>query len=666
MKPAKTAKDNISRQDLIDALPIGIYRTTPDGRLIDANPALVELLGFPDRESLLAIRVTELFPDLLERQKELKLLQDSQVLQSYEMRLRRYDGRVIWVSDHARAVPDSKGGIAFYEGSLIDVTARRTAEEALHKLNQELDQRIRERTAALEKEIHERQRAETSLRESEQKFRLLFEESQDAIFFASLQDRLLDINRAGVELFAFRDRDEMLKTRISSLFKNPEELVELTGTIERTGSVRDYEIIARRRDGSLMTLLNTANAVRDRDGRLLFIMGMLRDITQKRKLEKQLFQAQKMEAVGLLASGVAHDFNNLLTVILGNVELGLLRSAANDPAASVLNRIRDAAEKASVLTQKLLAFSRQQMLYMGQVHVGKLLRNFQPILERLVGPDIDLRISVSASAGYVWADPGALEQVIMNLAVNAREAMAQGGRLEIKISSRRTDDKFLASFPFFKPGPYIKITVSDNGCGMNKATLAKVFEPFFTTKSTGTGLGLSVVFGIVKQHKGYVLIKSKPGCGSRFDVYLPSRQITAETREELKPGKDLTSGKGVILLAEDDETVREVLYKLLSGLGYSVILAADGEEARQLFFRAERRIDLLIFDIVMPHLSGPQAYAAIKAHSPGIPVLLLSGISAESRKNHLNDFPDLPVLLKPVNMVEFSFKVHELIATRRI
>lgn len=626
----------------------------------------MKLLGFPDRKSLLATRVTDLFPDLLERQNEQRLLHDRQVLQSYEMRLRRYDGRIIWVSDHARAIPDHNGDIAFYEGSLIEVTARRNAEEALKKLNQELDQRIRERTAALENEICERRRAESSLRESEQKFRLLFEESQDAIFFASLQDRLLDINRAGVELFAFHNRNEMLKTRISSLFKDPEELIELTRTIEMKGSVKDYEIIARKRDGSPMNLLNTANAVRDSDGRLLFIMGVLRDITQKRKLEKQLFQAQKMEAVGLLASGVAHDFNNMLTVILGNVELGLLRSSTHDPAASVLNRIREAAEKASVLTQKLLAFSRQQMLYMGQVHVGKLLRNFQPILERLVGSEIDFRVSISAKAGFVWADPGALEQVIMNLVVNAREAMTEGGRLEIKVSSRQTDDKFLASFPFFKPGPYIRITLSDNGCGMDRATMAKVFEPFFTTKSSGTGLGLSVVFGIVKQHKGYVLVKSKPGRGSRFDVYLPCRQRDPAVPENLKSSKDLTTGKGVILLAEDDETVRDVLQKLLSGLGYSVMLAADGEEARQLFFKAERRIDLLIFDIVMPRLSGPQAYAAIQAHTPGIPVLLLSGISEESRKTHLREFPNLPVMLKPVNMVEFSFKVHELIATRQI
>jgi len=662
----KRRRDSEQYSTLFNSIPVGVYRTTPDGRFMDANPALVELLGFPDKETLLRTNVADLFPDLRERQSEQQLLQNNEVVQSFEMRLRRYDGEVIWVTDNARVVHDETGKAAYYEGSLVDVTSRKNAEEALKKLNEELDSRIRERTATLEQEIVERRRIESSLRESERKYRLLFEESQDVIYFASMNGYFLDINQAGIDLFGFRSKEEFLKVDMYSFFTRTQEMAELNRALEEQGKIKDFEMIGRRRDGSLVNLLNTASAVRDQQGKTLFIRGILRDITANRKLEKQLFQAQKMEAVGLLASGVAHDFNNLLTVIMGNVELGLMRSKPEEPVSLILRRIKDASEKATVLTQKLLAFSRQQMLYMGQVHVGKLLRNFSPILERLVGPEIDFSIEIEAEPEHIWADPGALEQVVMNLIVNAREAMPQGGPLSLRVSSLQTDKPFLNRFPFVKPGRYIRISVIDSGSGMDARIQSKIFEPFFTTKTSGTGLGLSVVFGIVKQHKGYVMVDSKPGQGARFDVYLPCRlegrtSVLSEVTE-----KDLAPGKGVVLLAEDDEGVREVLCNLLRGLGYSVLLACDGEEARQLFFNAKKRVDLLILDIIMPRLNGPQACEEIRAHVPDIPVLIISGYGKETRERHLPPGSNLPLLLKPINMVEFSLKIRELIASRPI
>ncbi len=777
-----------SHRALFENLPVAIYRTTPGDEIVDANPAMVALLGYPDRESLLRTRLGDIFPDAGQRRDEHRQLQAGGGTARYEIRLRRRDGRFIWVEDHARTITDGEGRIAGFEGVLVDITARRQVEEALHssemdyrrlfesahdaivvfdpgpgetildanaqaadlygfsrdeligmslerisknvergrersritmqdgvlrnfetvhfhrdgremvieinaarvkfqdrpailsinrdiserkcaeeelrRLNEELDRRVRERTVKLEREVAERGRVEASLRESERKYRTLFEESKDAIFFSTPAGGLIDINPAGAELFGYGSPAEMIQAGVLAIYRTLQERQSFIDQIERDGFVKERETVMIHRDGRLLQLLETATAERDAGGRTVLYRGILRDVTNQRKLEQQLFQAQKMEALGLLAGGVAHDFNNLLTVILGNIEIGLMRLPQSDPGRHTLERIREASEKATALVQKLLAFGRQQVLRMGQVNPAALLRNFDPVLQRLIGEDIELSLELDADVELVWADPGAMEQVIMNLVVNAREAMPDGGQLTIQAGNAELDDEMCRRFPFVKPGRYVRLSVKDSGVGMDEVTQKRVFEPFFTTKTSGTGLGLPVVFSIVKQHKGYVIVSSRPGSGARFDVYLPVGLKTRVPESAVRRDVAIDRGRGMILLVEDDESVRSVLGTFLEGLGYTVRQAEDGEQAMNVFSTASATFDLLVMDIVMPRLSGPKVCELARQMRPDLPVLYISGYAQEVRERYLAPGSTVPLMLKPVKLPELSARVRELLAAR--
>jgi len=400
--------------------------------------------------------------------------------------------------------------------------------------------------------------------------------------------------------------------------------------------------------------------LRDEDGKLTGVIEVARDVTDHRKLEEQLRQSQKMEAVGQLAGGVAHDFNNILTAVIGYGNILMMKMAADDPLRSNVEQILSAAEKAARLTHSLLAYSRKQIINLKPVSVNETVNDVLKLLLRIIGEDIELKTELSQEDLIVLADSGQIGQVLINLAANARDAMPQGGVLTITTWAAELKDHEQSA-----PGQYAAIEVADTGAGMSKEIVEKIFDPFFTTKEPGkgTGLGLAIVYGIVKQHNGYVTVKSEEGQGSTFTIYLPAALLAPTAVREEKP-EPPPGGSETILVAEDDAGVRNLTRDLLSDLGYKVILAEDGEEAVDVFAKHRDEIDLVILDVIMPKKNGQEAYEAMTALAPGFKVLFTSGYAADIIKSRAAFEQGVNFLKKPVSPLELLTTVRRILDRR--
>jgi nitrogen-specific signal transduction histidine kinase/CheY-like chemotaxis protein len=395
------------------------------------------------------------------------------------------------------------------------------------------------------------------------------------------------------------------------------------------------------------------------------MVGTVQDITERRQLEEQLRQAQKMEAIGRLAGGVAHDFNNLLTVIIGNSEFLLQRYANNDELKRGVKPIIDASERATALTRQLLAFSRQQILQPRILNLNGVVADIEKMLRRLIGEDIDLVVVPGTELGLIRADRGQLEQVIMNLAVNARDAMPQGGKLTIETSNIYLDEGYAHRHIAVAPGPYVMLTVSDTGIGMNPAIQARIFEPFFTTKEMGkgTGLGLATVHGIVNQSEGHIWVYSEPNEGSTFKIYLPQvKQARAELDQQKQPEVATLSGSETILLVEDDEAVRDLIRNILIGYGYTILEASYGHEAMAVCQQYPGTIHLLLTDVIMPGgMDGSELAEQLVLLSPQIKVLYMSGYPGEAIAHRSNLVPNTSFISKPFSPTILGQKVREVL-----
>ncbi|MDB4932105.1 MAG: domain S-box protein, partial [Myxococcaceae bacterium] len=384
----------------------------------------------------------------------------------------------------------------------------------------------------------------------------------------------------------------------------------------------------RRRDGGLVWTRVSLSAHRDADGRAAHFIAVIEDVTERRALEAQVRQACKMDAVGQLASGVAHDLNNLLSVVLSYSEMLAADLPAGDPERADLDEIHGAGRRASDLTRQLLAFSRQQVLQPRVVDLNEVIVGMERMLRRLIGAEVELTATRLPGLRKVLVDPGQMEQVIMNLAVNARDAMPRGGRLTIETTEAALDAAFAAAHPGLKPGPHVVLSVTDTGFGMDAATQARIFEPFFTTKEVGkgTGLGLATVFGIVRQSGGAVVVSSEPGAGATFRVYLPlqARDLSAGPASVV-PGNAAPRGTETVLLVDDDERVRAVARTILRRSGYVVLEAQGGGDALLLCEQHPAEIDLLLTDVVMPRMRGPELAARLLPLRPAMRVLYMSG-----------------------------------------
>jgi PAS domain S-box-containing protein len=397
---------------------------------------------------------------------------------------------------------------------------------------------------------------------------------------------------------------------------------------------REHRII--RRDGEVRYILARARVIRDDSGRIIRRYGANQDITQRKQseeerthLESQLLQSQKMEAIGTLAGGIAHDFNNILTVISGFGSLLQMDIPEDDPKKAYIDQILASSEKAAQLTQGLLAFSRKQQISLKLVDINNIIRATSKLLKTLLTEDIELKTKLSEEISIVMADASQMDQILFNLAANARDAMPQGGAFTLETKIVELDDDFIRIHGYGESRKYVLLSVSDTGIGMDEATKSKIFDPFFTTKEVGkgTGLGLSTVYGIVKQHNGYVTVYSEPGRGTTFHIYLPL--INEIVREEKKAQTPVKGGYETILIAEDDDAVRGLIKTVLTEHGYSIIEAVDGEDAIERFTKTEKRIDLLILDTVMPKKNGREVYDEIRKIKPDCKAIFTSGYTRD-------------------------------------
>ncbi|MFI5180384.1 MAG: PAS domain S-box protein [Thermoanaerobaculia bacterium] len=501
-----------------------------------------------------------------------------------------------------------------------------------------------------------------SLQRSEEKYRLFFEEDLAGHFISTREGRLLACNPAFARTLGFASVEEAMASNMESLYPGPDERKKF---LDRLGSERRLERLGlelRRRDGRPVYVRENALGTFDKKGRLVEIHGFFLDETERRRAEQELRQAQKMDAVGRLAGGVAHDFNNSLTVILGYLELLEPSFSKNDPRRAQLEEVAQAAERAAGLTRQLLAFSRKQVLNPKVLDLNSVVRDLEKMLRRLIGEDIRITTRLAPALGPVLADQGQIEQVILNLAVNARDAMPGGGTLSIETADVDAGRVLAEIGEAAAPVPYVTLSIGDTGCGMNASVMAHIFEPFFTTKEPGkgTGLGLATVFGIVQQSSGLIRVESQPGLGSTFRIFLPRA-----TEESSAPGavpstvETIPTGTETILLAEDDHALRALTRKMLTEAGYEVLAAPGPEEALAIAASRPGTIDVLLTDVVMPRMSGPEMARALGEVRPGITIIYMSGYTDDRvlRQGLLK--PGIHFIQKPFTQAALLLGVRE-------
>jgi two-component system cell cycle sensor histidine kinase/response regulator CckA len=446
---------------------------------------------------------------------------------------------------------------------------------------------------------------------------------------------------------------------------HPDDLqmvVDAAAEARRSGVGRRIEYRMRHKDGSWVILESTASPVLNAKGEVENIVIVNRDIGERRRLEDQLRQSQKMDAIGRLSGGVAHDFNNLLGVIIGYAEILQEHISETDPMRAPVDQILKAGNRASSLTRQLLAFSRQQVMEKKVLLLNAVVSDLEKMLRRLIGEDIELLTSLGTNLGKIQADQGQIEQVIMNLVVNARDAMPEGGRLVIETSNFEIDQAFARRYAYpVVTGSYVLVTVSDNGIGMDSALQQRIFEPFFTTKEKGkgTGLGLSMVYGVVKQSGGYIDVASSPGKGATFSIYLPRVDQAAETEKHGTEQPAQLRGTETILLVEDEDTLRALARHLLEQYGYHVLEACDGNEALRISEETSGNIDLLLTDVVMPGISGRVLADQLKPKRPEMKIVFMSGYTGQrvGEKDILE--PGSLFLQKPFTRENLARKIRE-------
>jgi PAS domain S-box-containing protein len=596
---------------LVEHIPAVVYVAALEtvGKLLYVSPQIEAMLGFSVAELTTGpdAFLKQLHPEDRERVLGLaRRLRETGEPFSIEFRMLSRDGRVVWFSDTARVLGQD-GSEPSVQGFLLDITERKRAEADLHRQREFLRQVV--------------------------------DTSPSFIFAKDRHGRFTLANAAVAE--AYGTTVESLLGKTDADFNPRTEEVEAfrRDDLEVMDSGRERVIpeeVITDASGKRRWLLTVKRPLLGPDGRADQILGVSTDITERKLTEDQLRQSQKIEAVGQLAGGVAHDFNNLLGVITGYADLLLKDIGAPHPGARRVQEIRKAADRATALTRQLLAFSRKQVLQPRVLDLNAVVGDMEKMLGRLIGEDIQIIARFGTELGRVKADPGQIEQVIMNLAVNARDAMPHGGKLILETTNVELDENYLPTHPGAKPGPHVLLAVSDTGHGIDAETLPRIFEPFFTTKEQGkgTGLGLSTVYGIVKQSGGYIMVYSEPGHGTTFKVYLPRVDEQAAAAVGEVPAEPLARASETILLVEDEKSLREMIHEILEEGGYTVLEGGSPEEALAAARSHPGPIHLMLTDVVMPRMGGRDLAAEMAAVRPDLRVLYMSGYTDNAIVHH--------------------------------
>jgi two-component system, cell cycle sensor histidine kinase and response regulator CckA len=513
-------------------------------------------------------------------------------------------------------------------------------------------------------DISERKHSEKAIRESEARYRALVDHAAYGIFWASEPEgRLLHANPALAEMLGYASEAELLGVEFTeTLYRDPADQAKLVSDYMSHGRA-EGTVEWKRKDGKIITVRMNGRKATYPDGKSECAEVTVEDITERVALQKQLVQAQKFEAIGQLAGGIAHDFNNMIGAILGWAEIGMDESGADSRLRRYFEKVDQQGKRAAALTRQLLAFARRQILEPRSIDLNQTAVETLGLLEKIIGSNIEIKATLAPDLAVVRADPTQIEQVVMNLCINARDAMPSGGSLTIATSNVRLDEQFCALQPLARPGDYAILAVTDTGTGMDSATLEHIFEPFFTTKELGkgTGLGLATVYGVVRQHGGFLHVYSEPGRGSTFRVYFPASNEVAAPRERAEEAGPVRGGSETILVAEDHEGLGQLALETLTGLGYQVMLATDGEQAIQDFRANRERIALVILDVMLPKLGGPAIYERIRKEKPDLPVIFATGYSPDIAELQKVQLEGLAVLQKPYSPRDLARKVRETI-----
>ncbi|HEX2045492.1 MAG TPA: PAS domain S-box protein [Gaiellaceae bacterium] len=618
---------------LVEQLPLVTYMDALDGpgSNVYTSPQIEPLLGYAAEEwaNNLELFAARLHPEDRERvlAEHARTHATGEPLRT-EYRLLARDGRTVWLQDEAVVVKDALGRPLFLQGYLLDIT--------------------------------ERKRAEHALAERESFLKTIIDTEPECVNLVAPDGTLLEMNRAGLEMIEAESLEDVAGMDVAQLVA-PEDraaFTALTREVLAGGSGNlEFELVGLR--GTRRRMETHAVPLAGANGEVRAALSVTRDVTERRRLEEQLFRSQKLEAVGRLAGGVAHDFNNLLTGILGYADLLYMGLAEDDPRRADAAEVKRAAERAATLTRQLLAFSRRQVLKPRVIDLNRVVEDMERMLRRLIGEDVELVTAVDPALGRVEADPGQIEQVIANLVVNARDAMPEGGRLVLETENVEVDGTFTAGRVEMPPGAYVVLAVTDTGVGMDAETQAHAFEPFFTTKEVGkgTGLGLATVYGIVKQSGGYIWVYSEQGEGTTFRIYLPRVE---KPGDELAADGQAAAGEGseTVLVVEDEGVVRQLIARDLAGRGYTVLTAATGLEALAVADGHAGPIEVVVTDVVMPGMGGLELMRRLAEARPDTKVVYMSGYAERAVADEL---APCPLLQKPFNASALAAKIREVL-----
>jgi PAS domain S-box-containing protein len=629
MRIEKALGDSEERyRSLFDRMMDGIYRSTHDGRFVDINSAMVKMFGYSSKEEMLNVDIKR---DLYfaEEDRESHFLDTGQ--EKIEVfRMKRKDGTEIWVEDHGQYVHDEHGNVLYHEGILRDVT--------------------------------ERKRIEVEFRKSEERYRKFFEEDLTGAYISTTDGRLLDCNPAFARIFGFSTVEDALSTDIRSLYTDAKKRNEFLQLLRQKKKLEYYEESMRRCDGTLINIIENAIGVFNDKGELVQLKGYIFDDTPRKRLEQELIRAQKLESIGTLASGIAHDFNNILGIIMGYNRLLQKEEGTSEVIKKAVAVIDSTVHRGASLVKQILTFARQTEVIQAPLDVNAIITDVAKMLVETFPRFITINLELDNTLPLIVADQTQFHQVLLNLCVNARDAMPGGGKLKVK-TEMADGSRLRTRFKDASEARYLHLSVSDTGIGMNEEMKNRIFEPFFTTKDKGkgTGLGLAVVYGVVASHRGFINVDSEFGRGSTFHLYFPISSVNGyENHFDDSVAEEVAGGDETILIIEDEEFLVEYMENVLKGKGYKILTARDGESAVDLYREKGKDIDLVVSDLGLPRLSGRDVFLHLKEINPAVKLVVASGyiepeIKAEMSRSGTRDFLQKPY--QPASILKCVRKV---------
>jgi PAS domain S-box-containing protein len=601
---------------------VGILRTAPDGTVLCVNRTGARILGYDsvlEAATALTDPGSDPYVEPADRERLTGEIGRTGIVEGFETEFYRKDRTVVRALLNLDYLFGPGNEVVAIEGTIQDITAAFEAEEAL--------------------------------RRAEERYRNIFENAIEGIFQVAPEGRIISANPAFARILGYESPEDLMalvRHMDAEILVSERRRNEYVQLMEVHGAVRDFEAQVYCKDRTVQWAVLNSRRVSDDKGNLLCYEGTIEDITERKKLETQLRNAQKMESIGTLAGGVAHDFNNILTTIMGYCSLIMMKAGKGNPLLGYIDQIMEAANRASTLTHSLLSFSRKQVSEIRAIDVNETIKGVEKLLRRVIGEDIELQTSLSSEKLVVIVGEGQIGQLLMNIVTNAKDAMPDGGSLSIRTQQVHLSGDITRNNDAGE-GLFAAIEVCDDGSGMDETTRDQIFDPFFTTKEVGkgTGLGLSVVYGIVKQNRGFIDVTSRPGEGTSVVVYLPLAEPAAES-DSLHEKAELQGGSETILVAEDNTQVREIVTTTLRDFGYDIVEAFDGADAVERFEERQGAVDLLLLDIVMPRKNGKEAYLEIKKRKPDIRTIFMSGYTGDilSRKGISRE--GIPMISKPI------------------